>query len=201
MQKVTLPELPYSCDALEPYYDTRTVTLHHSKHHAGYVNGFNATLDAIEEARAAADFGAITALERQLAFHGGGHALHSVFWTNLTPDGGGRPSGKLADAITREFGSYDAFEAQLRAAAAGVQGSGWGVLAVEAGTGALAVLAIENHQNQVIPGWLPILVIDVWEHAFYLKYENRKAEWIGAVLDHLVNWQDVARRFEEAAVA
>jgi Fe-Mn family superoxide dismutase len=201
MHRATLPELPYSYDALEPYYDTRTVTLHHSKHHAGYVNGFNATLDAIEKARAAADYGAITALERQLAFHGGGHALHSVFWTNLMPDGGDRPSGKLADAIAREFGSYEIFDAQLRAAAAGIQGSGWGILAVEAGTGALAVLAIENHQNQVIPGWVPILVIDVWEHAFYLKYENRKAEWIGAVLEHLVNWQDVARRFEKATAA
>jgi Fe-Mn family superoxide dismutase len=124
-----------------------------------------------------------------------------VFWTNLMPDGGDRPSGKLADAIAREFGSYEIFDAQLRAAAAGIQGSGWGILAVEAGTGALAVLAIENHQNQVIPGWVPILVIDVWEHAFYLKYENRKAEWIGAVLEHLVNWQDVARRFEKATAA
>jgi len=196
MQHATLPDLPYAYDALEPHYDARTVELHHSKHHAGYVQGFNATLDKLAKARTENDFGAITALERLLAFHGGGHALHSVFWTNLKPGGGGRPSGDLAAAIERDFGSFAGLDGQLRAAAGGVQGSGWGVLAAEVGSGALAVMAVENHQNQVIPGWVPILVIDVWEHAFYLKYQNRKADWVAAVMDHLVSWDDVARRYD-----
>ncbi len=196
MHHATLPDLPYAYDALEPHYDARTVELHHSKHHAGYVAGFNATLDKLAKARAENDFGAITALERLLAFHGGGHTLHSVFWTNLKPGGGGRPAGDLAAAIERDFGSFAGFDGQLRAAAGGVQGSGWGVLAAEAGTGALAVMAVENHQNQVIPGWVPILVIDVWEHAFYLKYQNRKADWVAAVMDHLVSWDDVGRRYD-----
>lgn len=195
MQHATLPDLPYAYDALEPHYDARTVELHHSKHHAGYVKGLNSTLEKLEKARTESDFGAITALERLLAFHGGGHALHSVFWTNLKPGGGGRPTGDLAAAIERDFGSFEGFDGQLRAAAGGVQGSGWGVLAAEAGSGALAVMAVENHQSQVVPGWAPVLVVDVWEHAFYLKYQNRKADWIAAVMDHLVDWDDVGRRY------
>ena len=201
MSHVTLPDLPYATDALEPWYDAATVALHHDKHHAGYVAGYNATLDKLAAARAAGDFGAITALERLLAFHGAGHVLHSVFWTNLAPHGGGRPAGDLAAAIERDFGSFEGFDGQLRAAAAGVQGSGWGVLAAEAGSGALAVLAVENHQHQLLPGWVPVLALDVWEHAYYLKYQNRRAEWISAVMDHLVSWDDVARRWAAAATA
>lgn len=193
-----LPPLPYPADALEPYYDAATVTLHHGKHHAAYVAGLNSALEKLEAARASNDFAAIKHLSREVAFHGGGHLLHSIFWTNLTPGGGGRPEGALAAAIDAAFGGYAAFDAQLRAATIAVEGSGWGVLAA-APTGELAILQVERHQNQMVPGWTPILVIDVWEHAYYLKYQNRRADFVAAVLDHLVNWGDVATRF--AAVA
>jgi Fe-Mn family superoxide dismutase len=193
MRKAELPPLPYAVDALEPFYDARTVELHHGKHHQAYVNGLNAALDKLEAARAAGDFAAIKHLSREVAFHGGGHLLHSIFWTNMKPGGGGTPTGELAAAIGRSFGSFAAFSAQLRAATNAVEGSGWGILAAEP-SGELAVLQVEKHQNQLLPGWVPILVLDVWEHAYYLKYQNRRAEWADAFLDHLVNWEDVAQR-------
>ncbi len=192
-----LPPLPYAADALEPHYDAATVALHHGKHHAAYVAGLNAALERLEAARAAGDFAAIKHLSREVAFHGGGHLLHSIFWTNLTPGGGGRPEGDLAAAIDVSFSSFAAFDAQLRAATNAVEGSGWGVLAA-APTGELAILQVEKHQNQLLPGWTPILVIDVWEHAYYLKYQNRRADFVAAVLDHLVNWRDVAARYAAA---
>jgi len=198
MTEHQLPRLPYAYDALEPYYDQQTVELHHGKHHQSYVDGLNKALSALAKARSDNDFGAITHLERLIAFHGGGHLLHSTFWTNLKPSGGGRPEGRLAEAISRDFGSFEAFDAQLRAAATGIQGSGWAALTLDPYFGHLHVLAIENHQNQLLPGAVPILVVDMWEHAFYLKYQNRKAEWVAAVMDNLVNWEDVARRFDDA---
>lgn len=198
MTKAELPQLPFAKDALEPWLDAQTVELHHGKHHQGYVNGLNAALDKFEKARAEGDFAALKHLSREVAFNGGGHLLHSIFWTNLKPEGGGRPAGPLAEAIAREFGSHDAFDRQFRSAAASVEGSGWAVLAASA-DGGLAILQVEKHQNQVVPGWTPVLVVDVWEHAYYLKYQNRRAEFVDAVLDHLVNWEDVAGRF--AAVA
>ncbi len=198
MRKVELPPLPYDADALEPYYDARTVELHHGKHHQAYVTGLNAALDKLAAARAAGDFGAIKHLEREVAFHGGGHILHSIFWTNLRQGGGGQPDGALADAVGREFGSYAAFDGQMRAATNAVEGSGWGVLAADPASGQLAILQVEKHQNLVVPGWIPVLVIDVWEHAYYLKYQNRRAEWVDAVMQHLVNWSDVARRYAKA---
>jgi len=198
MKKAELPPLPYGADALEPYYDARTVELHHGKHHQAYVNGLNAALDKLAAARAAGDFALIKHLEREVAFHGGGHILHSIFWTNLCKGGGGQPDGALADALTVEFGSYAAFDAQLRAATNAVEGSGWGILSVDPSGGGMAVLQVEKHQNLVLPGWVPILVIDVWEHAYYLKYQNRRTEWVDAVMQHLVNWGDVGRRYREA---
>ncbi len=194
MAHYELPPLPYSKDALEPHYDEATLTLHHDKHHQGYVNGLNAALDKLAAARRDGDLALVKHLERELAFHGGGHLLHSIFWTNLAPEGGGTPQGALAAAIQREFGSYDAFSKQMRAATNAVEGSGWGVLAADA-EGHLVVLQVEKHQNQLLPGWTPILVIDVWEHAYYLKYQNRRAEFVDAVMDHLANWQDVAARY------
>jgi Fe-Mn family superoxide dismutase len=196
MNRFELPPLQHAYDALEPYYDARTLELHHSKHHQGYVAGFNAAAERLESARAGNDFAAVKHLERELAFHGGGHLLHSIFWTNLCPGGGGRPAGELASAVERSFGGFDAFDAQLRASSVAVEGSGWGVLAANPG-GELAVLQVEKHQNQLVPGWVPILVIDVWEHAYYLKYQNRRAAFVDAVMDHLVNWNDVAKRFAD----
>ena len=198
MRKAELPPLPYGADALEPYYDARTVELHHGKHHQAYVNGLNAAIDGLAAARSAGDFGLIKHLEREVAFHGGGHVLHSIFWTNLRPGGGGQPDGALGDALAREFGSFAAFDAQLRAATNAVEGSGWGVVAADPSSGALIVLQVEKHQNQVLPGWTPILVIDVWEHAYYLNYQNRRAEWVDAVMNHLVDWANVAKRLAEA---
>ncbi len=197
MRRAKLPPLPYAVDALEPFYDAATVELHHGKHHQAYVSGLNAALDKLEKARETGDFAAIKHLSREVAFHGGGHVLHSIFWTNMKPAGGGTPGGKLAAAIDRSFGSFAAFSAQLRAATTAVEGSGWGILAAAA-SGELAILQVEKHQNQLLPGWVPILVLDVWEHAYYLKYQNRRAEWVDAFLDHLVNWEDVDQRLAAA---
>lgn len=197
MHKAELPPLPYAPDALEPYLDARTVELHHGKHHLAYVNGLNAALDKLEAARQAGDFATIKALSREVAFHGGGHLLHSILWTNMKPGGGGEPGGELAAAMTRAFGSASACVDQLRAAANGVEGSGWGVLAADS-RGELLVLQVEKHQNQLLPGWTVILALDVWEHAYYLSYQNRRGEWVNAFLDHLVNWEDVAHRFAHA---
>jgi Fe-Mn family superoxide dismutase len=192
--KFELPPLPYASDALEPHYDKQTVELHHGKHHLAYVNGLNAALDKLAAARAAGDHALVKHLSREVAFHGGGHILHSIFWTNLTPGGGGEPAGALAAAIVESFGSFAAFDKQMRAATNAVEGSGWGVLAASP-SGDLAIFQVEKHQNQVLPGWRPILVIDVWEHAYYLKYQNRRPEWVDAAMNHLVNWSDVAKRF------
>ncbi len=191
--KYELPPLPYASDALEPYYDKTTVDLHHGKHHLAYVNGLNAALEKLAAARTAGDHALVKHLSREVAFHGGGHILHSIFWSNLKPGGGGRPDGALAAAIDASFGSFEAFDKQMRAATNAVEGSGWGVLAASP-AGDLAIFQIEKHQNQVLPGWTPILVVDVWEHAYYLKYQNRRAEWVDAMMNHLVNWGDVEGR-------
>lgn len=199
MTEYVLPPLPWAVDALEPHYDARTVELHHGIHHQGYVNGLNAAGKALAAARAAGDMALIKHWERELAFHGGGHLLHALFWTNLTPAGGGPPRpGPLARALERDFGGYAGFRAQFQAATVAVEGSGWGILAVEPGGGALAVVQVEKHQNQVLPGWVPILAVDVWEHAYYLRYQNRRAAFVEAVMDHLINWVDVEARFTAA---
>jgi Fe-Mn family superoxide dismutase len=194
----TLPDLPYDYDALEPHYDAATLELHHSKHHQGYVDGLNNALGGLAEARRDGDHGAVKHLERELAFHGNGHQLHSQFWRVMTPDGGGRPDGALASALDMEFGDFDAFDAHLRAATTAVEGSGWGMLAVNPSSAKLAVLQIEKHQNQALIGWEPLLVIDVWEHAYYLKYQNRRAEFIGVFMDHLVNWKEIQHHYERS---
>lgn len=197
MKRVELPPLPYPADALEPWYDRQTVELHHGKHHAAYVAGLNAALEKLDKARAAGDHALVKHLSREVAFHGGGHILHDIFWTNLSPSGGGSPEGPFSRRIAGAFGSFASFDAQFRAAAVAVEGSGWAVLAAST-NGELAVLQIEKHQNQVLPGWTPVFVLDVWEHAYYLKYQNRRADWVAAVMDHLVNWADVVTRFEAA---
>jgi Fe-Mn family superoxide dismutase len=193
VKRYELPPLPYPSNALEPYYDRTTVELHHGKHHAGYVAGLNAALEKLAAAREAGDHGLVKHLSREVAFHGGGHLLHSIFWTNLTPGGGGAPGGALAAALERSFGSFKAFDAQFRAAAAAVEGSGWAALVADP-SGELAITMVEKHQNQLLPGWTPVLVLDVWEHAYYLKYQNRRADFVAAVMEHLVHWADVERR-------
>lgn len=193
-----LPPLPYAYDALEPHYDAATVTLHHDMHHKAYVTGLNTAEEKLAAARKSGDFGAIQALGRQIAFHGAGHQLHSIFWTNMKPQGGGQPTGDLLAQITTDFDSFEAFTAQFKAASAAVEGSGWGVLVWNNQFKKLEILTAMNHQDLATWSSSPLLVCDVWEHAYYLKYQNKRAAWIEAFLGHLVNWDDVAERFAAA---
>ena len=193
----TLPDLPYDPAALEPHYSAEVVTLHHDKHHAAYVAGLNTTMDRLEEARAKSDYDTIVGLEKTLAFNLSGHVLHSIFWTNLSPSGGERPSGKLADAIVEHFGSFDAFKAQMSQATTTVQGSGWGALAWEPLGKRLYIEQIYDHQGNTGQSGLPLLVFDAWEHAYYLQYKNVRADFVTA-LWNIVNWENVASRFDKA---
>ncbi len=193
----TLPELPYDYSALEPYYSGENLELHHSKHHAAYVTGANSTIERLEEVRAKNDFSALVGLEKTLSFNISGHILHSIFWQNLVPGGGGTPEGELASAIDEYFGSFDAFKAQLTQAAVLVQGSGWGALAYEPLGKRLIVEQIYDHHGNLGNGSVPILVFDVWEHAYYLHYRNVRADFVNALWS-VVNWQDVSKRFEAA---
>ena len=197
--KHELPKLPYAYDALEPHYDEQTLRLHHDMHHAGYVKGLNAAEEKLAAILKSGDFSAAKAVCAELAFHGSGHILHSIFWTNMMkPNGGGKPSGPLAEAIDQAFGSFDAFRGLFLAAADTVAGSGWGVLAYRKDDDMLVVLQAEKHENLTQWGVVPILVLDVWEHAYYLKYQNKRADWTKAFMDHLVNWENVAQRLAEA---
>jgi len=193
--KYELPELPYDYAALEPHYSAEVLELHHDKHHKAYVDGANATFEKLSEARDSDDFGTINQLEKNMAFHLSGHVMHSLFWSNMTPDGGGEPEGDLAAAVKEWFGSFDAFKAQLTQASMNVQGSGWGALSWEPLAGRLIVEQVYDHQGNVGQGGPPLLVLDMWEHAYYLQYKNVKQEWVDAYW-HLVNWPDVASRFE-----
>jgi superoxide dismutase, Fe-Mn family len=197
MAEYTLPELPYDYGALEPHLSGRILELHHGKHHAAYVKGANTVLEKLAQARSSGDFGSINQLEKNLAFHLSGHILHSIFWKNMSPTGGGKPSGDLADAIDEHLGSFDAFTSQLTEAANNVQGSGWGALSWEPVGQRLIVEQVYDHQGNVGQGGPPLLVLDMWEHAYYLQYENRKDEWVDAFWN-LVEWDDVATRFDAA---
>jgi Fe-Mn family superoxide dismutase len=195
MTAYTLPELDYDYAALEPHLSAHILELHHGKHHAAYVDGANTVLERLADARRSGDFGSINQLEKNLAFHLSGHVLHSLLWKNLGPDGGGRPEGQLDAAITEHFGSFDAFRAQLTEASTAVQGSGWGAMSWEPVAQRLIIEQVYDHQGNVGQGGPPLLVCDMWEHAYYLQYENRKAEWVDAFWN-IVNWSDVATRFE-----
>jgi Fe-Mn family superoxide dismutase len=193
-----LPPLPYGYDALEPYYDAQTEKLHHDIHHAGYVKGWNDAEVQVQAMLKSGDFAGAKAACKALAFHGSGATLHSIFWTNMKPGGGGAPSGDLAKAIEAAFGKYDAFKGFLLAATNAVEGSGWGILAYRKMDDALVVLQAEKHENLTQWGVTPILVLDVWEHAYYLKYQNKRPDWTKTFMDNLVNWGDVANRYAEA---
>ncbi len=195
MKKYALPDLPYGHSALEPHYSARLLELHHGKHHAAYVVGANTALDKLAAARAQHDFSAINQLQKNLAFHVSGHVLHSMFWHNMSPRGGGRPMGELAAAISESFGDFDAFKSQLTEAALNVQGSGWGALAWEPVGQRLVVEQVYDHQGNIGNGTVPLLVLDMWEHAYYPQYENVKSSWITAFWK-VVHWEDVAQRFQ-----
>ncbi len=200
LTKHTLPELPYGYDALEPFLDKETMELHHSKHHQGYVNGLNGAEAALAKARANGDFGLIQHLSRQLAFHFGGHYLHSMFWATMAPNGsggGGEPTGALADKINEDFGGFEAFQNQFSAAAGAVEGSGWGLLHYRPVDNRLIICQAENQHKVAQWGATPILGVDVWEHAYYLKYQNRRPEYIKAWWN-VVNWSAVADRLKSA---
>lgn len=193
-----LPELPYPYDALEPYYDEQTVRLHHDIHHKGYVDGLNNAETKIAEARKKGDFALIKHWARELAFHGSGHILHTMFWENMKPAGGGAASGPIAEAINKEFDNFDKFKQQFSAAAAAVEGSGWAILAFNPYFAKLEILQTEKHQDLTQWGVVPLLVVDVWEHAYYLKYQNKRAAFIEAWWN-LVNWDDVNQRWGKIA--
>ena len=200
MPTYTLPELPYDYAALEPHVSARILALHHGKHHAAYVKGANTALERLEEARSKGDFGPLPALERALAFNVSGHVLHSLFWTNLGPKGGGKPEGSLAEALTRDFGGFDGFKRQLTEAAGTCMGSGWAALVWEPVASRLLVTQIYDHQSNVAQGSAPIMVLDAWEHAYYLQYENRKTEFFDAIWN-VWSWPAIARRFESVSSA
>jgi superoxide dismutase, Fe-Mn family len=197
MSEYTLPDLEYDYAALEPYTSGEILELHHGKHHATYVKNANETLEKIESARDKNDFGSIMGLEKTLAFNLSGHVLHSIFWRNLSPNGGDKPVGELATAIDQHFGNFDAFKNHMTQATATVQGSGWGALAWEPKGQRLIVEQIYDHQGNIGQGSVPLFVIDAWEHAYYLQYKNVKADFFNAIWN-VVNWDDVSRRLEAA---
>jgi Fe-Mn family superoxide dismutase len=198
MAAYTLPDLPYDYAALEPHLNGQILELHHDKHHAAYVKGANDTLDRLAEAREKSDFASIVGLEKTLAFNLSGHVLHSLYWANMSPDGGDRPGGELAAALDEHFGSFEAFRGQLSAATTLVQGSGWGVLSWEPLGKRLIVEQVYDHHGNVGQGSVPLLAFDAWEHAYYLQYKNVRPDFVQAMWS-VVNWQDVAARYAAAS--
>lgn len=197
-----LPDLPYAYDALEPHVDAQTMEIHHTKHHQAYINKVNAALEGTEHAdkcivevmKGLNDLPAD--IQGAVRNNGGGHANHSLFWTVMSPEGGGAPTGELADAINAACGSFDAFKEAFANAAATRFGSGWAWLSVNADK----TVVVESTPNQDTPlseGRTPILGLDVWEHAYYLNYQNRRPDYVAAFWN-VVNWDEVARRFAEA---
>jgi Fe-Mn family superoxide dismutase len=195
-----LPPLPYEYAALEPHIDEQTMRLHHDLHHKAYVDGLNKAETELAKAREAGDFALVKHWEREMAFHGSGHFLHAIFWPNMAPagnGGGGEPGGALGAQIANDFGSFASFKAQFSAAATAVEGSGWGILAWEPLAQKLVILTAEKHQNLTQWGVTPLLVLDVWEHAYYLKYQNKRAAYVAAFFN-VINWADVTKRLAAA---
>ena len=197
-KKYVLPDLPYAYDALEPHISAEIMELHHSKHHQNYVNGANAALEKLEAARKDGSIAAVvTALSKDLAFNLGGHTNHSLFWENLSPNGGGEPAGALAAAIDEDFGSFEEFQKHFAAAALGLQGSGWAVLAYDKIGERLVIEQMTDQQGNLSIDLVPLLLLDMWEHAFYLQYKNVKADYVAAVWN-VFNWDEVAARYAAA---
>ncbi|GAA4211168.1 superoxide dismutase [Actinocatenispora rupis] len=194
----TLPDLPYDYGALEPYISGQIMELHHAKHHQAYVQGSNDAIEQLAEARDGGTIGrTVNLLEKNLAFNLAGHVNHSVFWPNMSPDGGDKPDGELAAAIDEFFGSYDGFRAHFTANALGIQGSGWSILAWDTLGQRLILCQLYDHQGNLPAGLHPLLLLDMWEHAFYLQYRNVKAEYVASWWN-VVNWGDVTERFTRA---
>ncbi|QJC53649.1 superoxide dismutase [Paenibacillus albicereus] len=192
-----LPPLPYAYNALEPYIDEATMRIHHDKHHQTYVDDLNKAEKELQAARKSGDFALVKHWERELAFNGAGHYLHTLFWPAMSPQGGGKPVGALADEIDRSFGSFDAFKKQFSEAAAKVEGGGWTILVYSPRSRRLEILQAEKHQNLSQWDAIPLLPIDVWEHAYYLKHQNKRPDYIKDWWN-VVNWPYVSERFEKA---
>ena len=192
-----LPALPYKTDALDGFLSQEILELHHGKHHKAYVDGLNKTLVDLSEARATGSLAAVKGLERSLAFHAGGHLLHSLYWKSMSPRGGGQPSGTLAAMLVRDFGSLDAFRSHFAEATKQAEASAWGLLVYEPIGGRLLVTAVEDHQNMAISGAVPIVACDVWEHAYYLRYQNRRADYVTKFFD-VVDWKGADERLAKA---
>jgi Fe-Mn family superoxide dismutase len=197
MNRYALPDLPYDYSALEPHISGKIMQLHHGKHHATYVKNANTVLEQLEETRQKEDFARLTALERSLAFNLSGHILHSIFWKNLMPQGGGNPDGDFSKAIQQHFGGFERFQKQLTEVASTIMGSGWAALVWEPIGSRLLITQIYDHQSNLAQAGVPLMVLDAWEHAYYLQYENRKTDFFNAVW-HLWNWKDISARYESA---
>jgi Fe-Mn family superoxide dismutase len=198
MADYTLPDLAYDYSALAPSIAGEIMELHHSKHHAAYVAGANTALEKMAEARDTNNFAAIGGLEKALAFNLGGHTNHSIFWTNMSPDGGDKPVGALATAIDENFGSFDKFAAHFTNNAMTIMGSGWSILAYDTIGKKLIIVQLYDQQGNVPVGIIPLLMLDMWEHAFYLQYKNVKADYVKAWWN-VVDWANVADRFAKAS--
>ena len=197
MADYTLPDLAYDYAALEPHISGRIMELHHDKHHAAYVTGANTALEQLAEARDKGAYGTVNLLEKNLAFHLGGHVNHTAFWANLSPEGGDKPTGELAAAIDEFFGSFDAFRQHFAATAIGIQGSGWASLAWDSVGSRLVTFQLYDQQGNIPLGVVPIVLLDMWEHAFYLDYVNVKGDYVTAWWN-IVNWADAQDRFARA---
>jgi superoxide dismutase, Fe-Mn family len=193
----TLPPLPYPYNALEPYIDEKTMRLHHDVHHEGYVNGLNKAEKMMEKARLSGDFDLIKHWEREAAFNGAGHYLHTIFWEIMSPSGDGEPNGSIRDQINLSFGNFNAFKKHFSSAAEKVEGGGWAILVWSPRSHRLEILQAEKHQNLSQWDIIPLLVIDVWEHAYYLKYNTKRKDYIDNWWN-IVNWPEVQRRFDVA---
>ncbi|QGG57963.1 superoxide dismutase [Paenibacillus sp. B01] len=192
-----LPPLPYAYNALEPYIDEATMRIHHDKHHQAYVDDLNKAEKELQAARKSGDFALVKHWERELAFNGAGHYLHTLFWTAMSPQGGGKPVGTLADEIDRSFGSFDAFKKQFSEAAGKVEGGGWAILVYSPRSRRLEILQAEKHQNLSQWDAIPLLPLDVWEHAYYLKHQNKRPDYVKDWWN-VVNWPYVSERFDKA---
>lgn len=196
MKKLELPPLPYGYDSLQPFISKEIMILHHDKHHQAYVNGANASLEKLEKSRKGELEIDTKSVLKDFSFNFSGHILHSLFWSNMGPNKGGTPKGKVAEQVNKDFGNFDAFKKEFSSAAKTAEGSGWALLAFDSGTKQLFVVQIEKHNVSTIAGLHPLLVLDVWEHAYYLDYKNDRAKFVDAWWN-AVNWDDVEERFNK----
>lgn len=192
-----LPDLKYDYNALEPYISAKIMELHHSKHHKAYVDGANKALNQLEESRSNNNLENVNKFQKDLAFNLSGHINHTIFWNNISPSGGGHPQGALRLSIDKHFESFENFKNHFTASSLGIQGSGWSMLAWDPLGKTLIIEQIFDHQSSMITGVLPLLVLDMWEHAFYMDYKNIKIDYINAFWN-IVDWSDVQERFSKA---